>query len=123
MPRDGSGNYTLPTGNPVITDTVIASSWANDTMTDIAVQLNNVVTRDGSLGPVGTFRLADGSPTNPGLAFTSEPGLGWYRPGASLIGIVAVGKQIWGINGATANSTLVAIQPRTTGSSQILLID
>lgn len=50
MPRDSSGNYTLPIGNPVIDGTVIDVDWANPTMADIAVQLNNVLTRDGLLG-------------------------------------------------------------------------
>ena len=36
MSRDGTGLYSLPSGNPVITDTLITSVWANVTMADIA---------------------------------------------------------------------------------------
>ena len=62
MPRNLSGVYTLPTGNPVVTGTIIDVAWANPTMADIAAQMNNVVTRDGLLGPtanvpMGGFKL------------------------------------------------------------------
>ena len=61
MPRDGSGVFTLAAGNPVVTNTVIASAWANTTLSDIAAQLNNVFTRDGLLGPTGPFKIVDGT--------------------------------------------------------------
>jgi len=35
MPRNSSGVYTLPAGNPVVTDTVIDVDWANPTMEDV----------------------------------------------------------------------------------------
>lgn len=57
MPRDISGNYTLPAGNPVVDDTIIDVNWANPTMADIATQLNNVWTRDGNLGPTANMDL------------------------------------------------------------------
>jgi len=41
MPRDGSGTYTLPAGNPVVTSTVITPSWANPTLSDIAAALTD----------------------------------------------------------------------------------
>lgn len=40
MPRDANGNYTLPLP-PVVTSTVIATSWANPTLADIAAALTN----------------------------------------------------------------------------------
>lgn len=43
MPRDASGNYTLPAGNPVVTATTISSSWANSTMSDIASALTDSI--------------------------------------------------------------------------------
>jgi len=61
MPRDGSGVYVLPIGNPVASGTVITSTWANSTLTDITAQLNNVITRDGVLGPTNPLKVTDGS--------------------------------------------------------------
>lgn len=119
MPRDGSGNYTLPVGNPVVTDTVIESDWANDTMSDVALQLNNVLTRDGVLGPLGAFKLVDGAVATPGLSFNSEPGLGMYRVNTSIIGWAAAAKQIEVLDASTAGSFVHSLYPRTAGSSEM----
>ena len=114
MPRDASGNYSLPIGNPVTSDTVIESDWANSTMEDIALQLNNVITRDGSLGPIGVFKLADGTVGTPGLGFVAESGLGLYRPSQSVLGFSSGGRQIGGLNMSNAASTMLTLYPRTT---------
>ncbi len=95
MPRDLSGNYTLPPGNPVIPGTIIDADWANPTLEDIAVQLNGVVTRDGLLGPTQPFKIVAGTAGFPGLAFAVEPTTGIYRTGPgtwnlSILGVSAV---------------------------------
>ena len=79
MPRDISGNYTLPAGNPVIDNTIIETSWANPTMSDIAVQLNGVITRDGLLGPTAPIRFPDGTLAEPAVSWAAEPSSGWFR--------------------------------------------
>ena len=61
MPRDLSGNYTLPVGNPVVNATVISPAWGNTTLSDIALQLNQVVTRDGLLGPTALLTSTAGA--------------------------------------------------------------
>jgi len=47
MARNGSGTYSLPAGNPVVTGTTISSTWANNTLTDIATALTASVANDG----------------------------------------------------------------------------
>jgi len=89
MPRDISGNYTLPIGNPVVGGTVIDINWANPTMADIAAQLNNVYTRDGLLGPLAPFKMVDGTVSAPGYGFNSEPGLGFFRESQNVIAIAS----------------------------------
>lgn len=42
------GVYTLPAGNPVVTNTTIESSWANTTLSDIATALSTCVLKDGT---------------------------------------------------------------------------
>lgn len=92
MPRDVSGNYTLPAGiNPVVSNTVIDVDWANPTLSDIATQLNNVLTRDGLLGPVAPFSIVDGTAAIPGLAFSSETNSGLFRASAGNIGVSVQG--------------------------------
>lgn len=61
MPRDGSGNYTLPSGNPVVTGTTISSTTHNNTNNDLASALTASVAKDGQTTPtanlpMGTFR-------------------------------------------------------------------
>ena len=51
MAFNGSGTYTLPAGNPVVTGTTISSSTANTTNSDIATALTNCITRDGQSTP------------------------------------------------------------------------
>jgi hypothetical protein len=121
MPRDGSGNYTLPVGNPVVSDTVIASDWANDTMSDIATQLNNVLTRDGVLGPVLPFKLVDGNVNTPGLGFNSEPGLGLFRINTSILGFSAAGKQTIVNDASSSGSVITSLYPRSTGQAELRL--
>ncbi len=119
MPRDGSGVYTLPAGNPVVVDTIISTDWANPTMSDIAAQLNNVYTRDGVLGPTGPFKIVDGTVNAPGIAWNSEPGLGWFRPSASVIHTAAQGAITTKLDAAIATGTIFNIYPRANGDGSI----
>lgn len=70
MPRDSNGNYTLPTdSNPVITETVIESTWANETLGDVADALTDSLAADGSKLPIqnlpmgGFVHTGVGNPT------------------------------------------------------------
>lgn len=59
--RNGSGTYSLPSGNPVSSGTTISSTWANNTLSDIATALTDSVARDGQSPatanlPMGGFR-------------------------------------------------------------------
>ena len=57
MSRNGSGTYSLPAGNPVVTQTTISSSWANTTMTDLAAALTDSVAADGQTPMTGNLDL------------------------------------------------------------------
>jgi hypothetical protein len=45
--RNGSGSYSLPSGNPVNIGTTIDPTWANTTLTDIATTLTQSISQDG----------------------------------------------------------------------------
>lgn len=47
MPRNGTGTYSLPAGNPVTAGSVISETWANQTLTDIATALTQSLAADG----------------------------------------------------------------------------
>ena len=57
MSRNGSGVYSLPAGNPVVTGTTIASTWANNTMNDLAAALTDSVAADGQTPMTGNLDL------------------------------------------------------------------
>jgi stage V sporulation protein SpoVS len=53
MPRSGSGGYSLPAGNPVVTGTVISSTDFNNTMTDLATAMAGSLASDGQTAWAG----------------------------------------------------------------------
>ena len=57
MSRNGSGTYTLPAGNPVVSGTTITTTWANTTLTDIANSLTGSVAADGQTPMTGALNM------------------------------------------------------------------
>lgn len=57
MSRNGSGVYSLPAGNPVVTLTAISTSWANSTLTDIANELTNSIDKGGRTVPTANLPM------------------------------------------------------------------
>ena len=55
MSRNGSGTYSLPAGNPVVTGTTIASNWANTTLSDMATALSGSIAADGQTPITGAL--------------------------------------------------------------------
>jgi len=57
MPRNGSGSYALPAGNPVTTGTTISSTVQNNTMSDIATALTASLAKDGQTVPTANLPM------------------------------------------------------------------
>ena len=83
MPRDVNGVYSLPPGNPVVPNTIIATNWANTTMNDIATALTNSLSIDGSVttaklanSSVTTVKIADGNVTRTKLSTSLQNNIG-----------------------------------------------
>jgi len=57
MSRNGSGTYSLPAGNPVVSGTTITTTWANTTLTDIANTLTGSVASDGQTPMTGALNM------------------------------------------------------------------
>ncbi len=78
MSYNGSGVFNLVAGNPVVTGTTISSTWANNTLSDIATGLSSVITKDGQTTPtanipMGGFKITGlGAPTTNGDALRFE---------------------------------------------------
>ena len=64
MSRNGSGTYSLPAGNPVITGTTISSTWANTTLNDIANALTGSVASDGQTPMSDNLNMASNKIVN-----------------------------------------------------------
>ena len=69
MPRNGSGTFVLPAGNPVTTGTTISSTWANTTLSDISSALTTSISSDGQTTP--TANLPMGGFAHTGVANAS----------------------------------------------------
>lgn len=94
MPRNSSGNYTLPTGNPVVSGTLIESTWANSTLSDLADSMTNSLSRNGEGGMTAPLRIVDGSVSVPGLGFANETGSGMYRTAAGDYSFSVLGSPV-----------------------------
>ena len=57
MSFNGSGTFNLVSGNPVVTGTTISSTWANNTLSDVASGLSNCITRDGQSVPTANLPM------------------------------------------------------------------
>ena len=105
MARNGSGAYSLPSGNPVVTGAVISSTWANTTLSDIATALTNSIAKDGQTTPtanlpMGGFKLTGlGAATSAGDALRHEQ---LFNSSLTLSGDLTVPGAINGARGTVA---------------------
>lgn len=109
MPRNSSGQYTLPAKNPVSSNTLIESGWANPTMTDLGTSLSDSLDRYGRGTMLAALKLIDGAVNAPALAFNAEASTGLYRAGTHDVRLA-----IGGLDVAKFTDTSVTlVQPLT----------
>lgn len=125
MARDSSGNYTLPTGNPVAADTTIEASWANTTLGDIADELTDSLSRSGKGSMSGVLKISNGSAASPALQFGSDSNTGLYRVGADNLGLGVGGALKLDINSSRVNftnrATIIELQVPNLTDSEVSL--
>ena len=87
MSRNGSGTYSLPAGNPVVTGTTISSTWANNTLTDIATALTGSLAADGQTTATGALKMGANRITGlaDGLASTDAATVNQIPSGATFL--------------------------------------
>lgn len=125
MSRNGTGTYTLPAGNPVVTGTTISSTWANNTLSDIATALTQSLAKDGQTVPtanipMGSFKITGlGAPTTAGdaLAYGSSLGAvtattGTFSGNVQMAS--ANGGQLAGLRNKIINGNMGVFQRGTT---------
>lgn len=101
MPRNSSGVYSLPAGNPVVSGTTITVSWGNTTLSDIGSAITDSLSRDGEGGMNAPLLLDLGTVSLPGLAFVGDPDTGTYRDQADSQTLVAGGVAGWTVRSST----------------------
>lgn len=122
MPRNGSGSYSLPAGNPVSSGTLIEASWANTTLSDLASAMTDSLARSGEGGMTGPLRAADGTVSTPSVSFVSETATGFYRAGATDVRFAMAGVDVATLTtaGVTVGSTKVLALPDGTAAAPAL---
>lgn len=104
MPRNSSGVYTLPAGNPVVSGTTITSTWANNTNSDLGSEMTNSLDRSGRGGMLAALLGIDGATGTPQYSFTNEPTTGMWRNGAGKLGFSILGSEVFELAAAGASS-------------------
>ena len=91
MPRNSSGTYSTPAGQPVVSGTVISAATENTLVSDISTEITDSLSRSGKGGMSAPIRTPDGAVSAPAHSFTNETGTGLYRIGASDVGLAIAG--------------------------------
>lgn len=116
MARDGSGNYSLPAGNPVTTGTTVSSTTHNTTMTDVANAITASIAKDGQTTPTANLPMGTYKHTGvgSGTARDQYASVGQLQDGgAQYLGSVT------GVDTITASLT-PAITEYATGMEVVL---
>jgi hypothetical protein len=108
MSRNGTGTYNLPAGNPVVTGTVIASTWANSTLTDIASALTGSVAADGQTPMTGDLDMNTNKVINVEPATVAGNAVEYAQ-------FVAATTTAVNITGGTINGTSIGETTRSSG--------
>lgn len=109
MPRNSSGNYSLPAGNPVVGGTTITATWGNTTMQDVATALTDSLSRSGDGGMLASLELASGTISAPGLTWGTESTSGLYRAAAGDFRWAIGGLDILTITSSSISSSVTAV--------------
>jgi len=108
MSRNGSGIYSLPAGNPVVTGTTISTTWANTTLNDIAATLTDSVAADGQTPMTGDLDLNSNKIVNLSPATIAGEAVEFTQFQASTGSAVA-------ITGGTINGTTIGATTPASG--------
>jgi hypothetical protein len=116
MSRNGSGTYTLPAGNPVVPSTVIATTWANNTMNDLASAMTDSVAADGQTPMTGPLNMNSNKVTNLATGTISGDGVNFAQFNTPTFGGAVVCSSTLLVTGATT-ITGGAIDGTTIGTT------
>ena len=116
MSRNGTGTYSLPAGNPVVTGTTISSTWANNTLGDIQTALTGSVASDGQTPITGNLQMGANRITGlaDGLASTDAATVGQLPVVPSLGTMATQNANAVAVTGGAIDGTTVGSTTRST---------
>lgn len=122
MARNSSGTHTLPSGNPVVPNTTVASTWANTTVGDLSTEITDSLSRSGKGGMTAPLRGVDGTVAAPAHSFTSETGSGWFRHAAGELRAAILGTYRLALTatGLLVNGKLTSTGADVTGTLAVI---
>lgn len=97
IPRNSSGNYTLPNSDQTTGGIITASLW-NANFDDIASTLTTSVATNGVSSMTGPLLATSGSLSSPGYQFASSSKTGFFLAGTNQIGISTNGGSVGTFN-------------------------
>lgn len=125
MPRNGSG--TMTAAETYTTGQTITAAVINSSITDIASELTNSVSKDGQTVMTGQLKLSNGTASAPAMTFGSDLDTGIYRKSANKMAVSLGGVEVqgafvptgamWQYLGTTAPSGWVRGNGRTIGNA------
>jgi len=124
MSRNGSGTYSLPTGNPVVTNTTISSTWANTTLSDIANALSGSIAADGKTTATGNLQMGNNKITGlaNGTASTDAVSLGQLSGMIRQTVVATFNAQSTTTSASFVNTSVTASITPSSASSKILVL-
>lgn len=122
MSRNSSGNYTLPTGNPVVPGTTISTVWANATLGDLSAEMTDSLNRSGKGAMLAPLKATDGTVAAPSLTFANDPDTGVYRVSDNVVAMGANATQVqrWTTTGTTITGAAAVSGAATVGGGAVV---
>ena len=114
MSRNGSGTYSLPAGNPVVTNTTISSTWANNTLTDLATAMTGSVAADGQTTLTGNLQMNSNKLTGLAVGTTAGDSVEFSQLAALLVSPTITGDLTVTGNGTFQGTGYVLVSKGTT---------
>ena len=114
MSRNGSGTYSLPAGNPVVTNTTISSTWANNTLTDLATAMTGSVAADGQTTITGNLQMNSNKLTGLAVGTTNGDSVEYSQLAALLVSPTITGDLTVTGNGTFQGTGFVLVSKGTT---------
>lgn len=124
MSRNGSGTYSLPSGNPVVTNTTISSTWANNTLNDIASALTGSIAADGQTTVTGNLQMGNNKIVNlaDGTSATDAATVGQLSGMVRQTVVATFNTQSTTTSASFVNTSFTASITPTSTASKILVL-